>query len=90
MKAISCHGISKGKSLHKCMGDWTGVGLYNSAAWLPSRAAVGSSTRHDLASFENWKVIALDLNGGRIKPYPESFIRYVSYVHASIMQRGEK
>lgn len=26
MKAISCHGISKDKSLHKCMWDWTRVG----------------------------------------------------------------
>lgn len=31
-----------------------------------------------------------ELNGGRTRPYPESFIRYVSYVHASIMQQAEK
>lgn len=51
---------------------------------------VGSGARSDLASFENWKNIALDLNGRRIEPYPESFICYVSSVHASIMQQGEK
>lgn len=64
--------------------------LCNTAAWLPSQTAASFSTCHDLASFENWNSVALDLNGGRIKPYPESFIHYVSYVHASIMQQGEK
>lgn len=80
--------------MHKC--TWIGLEwetadlLYNTAAWLPSWAAASFRTRHDLASFENWKSVALDLNRGRTKPCPESFIRYVSYVRASIMQQGEK
>lgn len=82
------------KSLHKLMWNWVWSRrqLTSSLTQLPGfkPGEVGCSVHSDLASFENWKNIALDLNGRRIKPYPEIFICYVSSVYASIMQQSEK